>query len=930
MCTMDKRYRIPFDALKITPIPLITAMGAALRLFRLSSAPPGLHFDEAVYGLMALDIYHGHFSVFFSAYTGREPLYMYVMAAVFRLVGIGSVGIRLTSALIGIATIPLAFLLFREMFSQRMGIIAAALIAFSYWHLTVSRNGYPNILIPPLESLALYFLWRGYRDGHRGFMALSGVFVGGVLYTYLAARLFPVTVAAFFLYTFLVDRKRFLSRLSGLLLAAVVSLLVFAPLGIHFLTHPHDFWERTSQVLAVGRVAQSELLRLIAGNFVQTLGGFFLRGDPRWHYNLPGKPIFDPIMAVFFVLGLFVAVRNWRKPEYFLLPIWVVGMCLPAVLTKDAMPQGQRMFGVIPAIFGLAALGLEATFNVLTRRVGAKITYIALVALLAFEGLSTASVYFTNWARQRDTFYTFQSDYVLLARQAREELDAGHTVVIQSQHYKHPTVIFIEPRTLEAVWTVGGKSLVIPNRATGDIVYLRPTVDTRLDKESEAILNQIAEPAWHIPDLQGSSAVSVYRLKPEATASEVQGKPLASLNGEVEILDHTLPSSIRRDQPLRVLMRWRVAKPTDEGRTLVLHLVDENGIPWSQGGETGYLSEQWHARDVVYQLFELRLPPGIPAGRYQTRLILSREDGTPLPVIKDGQLAGTSFLLSDVILETEGRFIQSISSAGVAFGEKLQAIAHSELKTTVGPGSAVQLAVTWQATAKMDENYAAVIELADEGGSVRERYEMPLAYQYPTSAWQPGEVVQALYPLSLRSLPAGSYEIHLRVANLTGELILGQVKISAGERIFTVPPIEHPLVAHLGNEIDLLGYDLDTGEYQAGETINLRLYWQARTPIAGDYKVFVHLVGEGEQIWSQTDSVPANWQRPTTGWQVGEIIVDEHSLAIKTEAPAGRYTIFVGMYDPATMQRLSLVDEAGQHLADDRLLLTTVDISQTR
>ena len=74
-------------------------------------------------------------------------------------------GIRLTSALIGIATIPLAFLLFREMFSRRMGLIAAAL--------TASRNGYPNILIPPLECLALYFLWRGYRDGRKELMALS-------------------------------------------------------------------------------------------------------------------------------------------------------------------------------------------------------------------------------------------------------------------------------------------------------------------------------------------------------------------------------------------------------------------------------------------------------------------------------------------------------------------------------------------------------------------------------------------------------------------------------------------------------------------------------------------------------------------------------------------------------------------------------------
>ncbi|MDH7472675.1 MAG: glycosyltransferase family 39 protein [Anaerolineae bacterium] len=921
---MNKQHRTPLGFLKVAPIPLITVMGAALRLFRLNSVPPGLHFDEAVYGLMALDIYHGHFPVFFSAYTGREPLYMYLMAAVFRLVGVGPLGIRLTSALTGIATIPLTFLLFRELFSRRLGIIAAALTAFSYWHLTVSRNGYPNILIPPLESLALYFLWRGYRDGRRGLMALGGAFVGGVLYTYLAARLFPVTMAAFFIYAFLVDRQRFIARLSELLLAALVSILVFAPLGLHFLTHPHDFWERTSQVLAVGRVAQNGLARLIASNFTQTLGGFFLRGDPRWHYNLPGKPIFDPIMAAFFVLGLLITIRNWRKPDYLLLPIWVVGMCLPAVLTEDAMPQGQRMFGIIPAIFGLAALGIDTVLSALSKKIGVRVLYGALAVLLAFEGLSTANTYFNNWARQPNTFYTFHSDYVLLAEQARKELDAGHAVVIQSQHYKHPTVIFSEPRTLDAVWTVGGKSLVIPNCPTTDLVYLRPTVDTRLDKDIEAIQNRITESVWHIPDPRGSAAVSVYRLKPEAVV--VQGNPLALLNDEVELLDYTLPSSTPRDQPLRVLVCWRVAKPVAEGRTLVLHLVDENGHSWSQGGETGYLTEQWHPGDVVYQLFEVRLPAGIPAGRYQARLILAREDGVPLPVVRNGQLTGTFFPLGDVILETAGRFIQPISSSGIPFGQELQVIAHGKLKTTVGLGGAVQLAVTWQATAKTDENYRVIIELADEGGSVRGHYEMPLAYQYPTSEWQPGEVVQTFYPLSLHSLPVGFYYIRLRVGSLTGELALGQVRIEGGERIFTVPPIEHPLVVHLGNEIDLVGYDLSGGEYQAGETIDLRLYWQARTPIAGDYKVFVHLVGEGEQIWSQRDSIPADWQRPTTGWEVGEVIVDEHRLSIPPDTPQGRYTIFIGMYDSATMQRLPLINEGGQRLPDDRLPLATINI----
>lgn len=922
--SIGKRYRRALPS-SVADLILITFVGAALRVFRLHLAPSGLHFDEAVYGLMALQIYHGHFPVFFPAYTGREPLYMYLMAAVFRLVGVGALGIRLTSALIGIATIPLTFLLFREMFSRRVGIIAAALTALSYWHLTVSRNGYPNILIPPLESLALYFLWRGYRDGRKELMTLGGAFMGGILYTYLAARLFPPTVTAFFLYTLLVDRERFLSRLSGLLLAALVALLIFAPLGAHFLAHPHDFWERTNQVLASRHVARGELPSLIADNLFRTWGGFFLLGDPRWHYNLPGKPIFDPILALFFALGLLIAIRNWRRPEYALLPIWVMGMCLPAVFTIDPKPQGQRMFGVIPAIFGLAALGIEAFLDMLTKKAGAKlrpIPLIALIALLAFEGLGTANTYFNNWARQRDTFYTFHTDYVLLAKRAKEELNAGRTVVVQSRHYKHPTAVFTDPRALEAIWTVGGKSLVIPNRP-GEVIYLWPAADNPLDESIELILNRVAEPSGNIPDPRGGIAVFIYRLRPNALQ---EMGALASLNGEVEVLDYSLPASIRRDQPLRALVRWRVAKPVAEGRTLVLHLVDENGVLWSQGGEMGYLPEQWRAGDEVYQLFEVPLLPGIPAGRYQARLILSREDSSPLPVIQEGQLAGIFLPLGEVALKPDGRFIQPIAG-GRPFGQALQAIAHSKVKAVAVPGGRVQLAVTWQAKAEVGEDYAVVIELIDEEGGVQERYEMPLAYQYPTSDWQPGEVVETSYPLPLRSLPPGSYRIRLRVVGLSGELALGQVRLEAVERVFAVPTIEHPLVCHLGDNIELVGYDLAAREYRAGEAIPLRLYWRARASVAGDYKVFAHLVGEGERIWGQHDSVPAGWRRPTTGWEAGEVIVDEYSLPIHPQAPAGRYTIFVGMYDPITMQRLPLEDEAGHRLPDDRLPLATVTIT---
>jgi hypothetical protein len=97
------------------------------------------------------------------------------------------------------------------------------------------------------------------------------------------------------------------------------------------------------------------------------------------------------------------------------------------------------------------------------------------------------------------------------------------------------------------------------------------------------------------------------------------------------------------------------------------------------------------------------------------------------------------------------------------------------------------------------------------------------------------------------------------------------------------------------------------------------------TKVPGDYKVFVHLVdGEGV-LRAQDDSVPGEWQRPTRGWAEGEVVVDAHALEVPEEAPPGVYTLYAGMYDADTLQRLPITME-GELLPDDRLPVTEVRI----
>ena len=133
-----------------------------------------------------------------------------------------------------------------------------------------------------------------------------------------------------------------------------------------------------------------------------------------------------------------------------------------------------------------------------------------------------------------------------------------------------------------------------------------------------------------------------------------------------------------------------------------------------------------------------------------------------------------------------------------------------------------------------------------------------------------------------------------------------------------LPAEATPLQASLGKQINLLGTEFDGLEgttIRQGETVPMRLFWQANEEIKTDYTVFVHLIGPDGQIVSQADQQPLAGFLPTTFWRPGEIVADDYSLQLPPDAPLGTYQLFVGMYDLTTGQRLPISVD-GQVIGD--------------
>jgi hypothetical protein len=205
--------------------------------------------------------------------------------------------------------------------------------------------------------------------------------------------------------------------------------------------------------------------------------------------------------------------------------------------------------------------------------------------------------------------------------------------------------------------------------------------------------------------------------------------------------------------------------------------------------------------------------------------------------------------------------------------------------------------------------------------------DLPLGrHEHPTSAWSEGEIVRSPHRLRVPlAAPGGAYAVEATVIDSTGRPVSSPIIVAEGvlestdRQMALSEPIRRRVDARLGAQVVLLGYDLpaqvDPVRLAPGEMLPVVLYWQTQREMALSYKVFVQLVGSAGAL-AQSDRIPVDWQRPTTGWLPGEVIVDEHILSLPDDAPPGEYALIAGMYDESTLQRLDVLDASGAAAGD--------------
>ncbi len=352
----------------------ITAIAFYLRFWRLPDLPAYLHGDIASQGLQALSVLEGKSPGWFDVGWSNIPMFDFVMmAGTMRLWGQDLLGLSFTAVWQGVLTIPFMYLLGREMFGRRAGLLAAALIAISYTHIHFSRivtSASPLLFI----VLLFYFLFRGLRLRRSIWFVLSGLSLGVGLLVYYPIRVAVVTVILLWLWLLIWKRRALVDNLPQWVCFCVAALVGFGPMMAFVLRDFKAFVGRGTLVMIwnpavathlMGKYGTDSVATLWLEQFKRTFLTVFYYPDASTHFAFSG-PMINAFAGLLLILGFGYCLRWLKDERYFVLVIWFTStLLLGGVLTNDP-PFWPHTIVVLPAVFLMAACaGERAWFGLL-------------------------------------------------------------------------------------------------------------------------------------------------------------------------------------------------------------------------------------------------------------------------------------------------------------------------------------------------------------------------------------------------------------------------------------------------------------------------------------------------------------------------------------------------------------------------------------
>ncbi|MCL4499494.1 MAG: PA14 domain-containing protein, partial [Chloroflexi bacterium] len=443
-------------------LAVVMLVGIFFRTYRINSYPAGLWFDEAQQGLASLKILSdpSYRPIWLGGISPDPAMRMYWQALFFVLFGASKLSLRLIPVLGGTLGVFGAYLLARELYGWRTGLIAGFLTGVFTWNVNFSRLDLSGIWAVTFDAYAAYFLIKGLRQRRYLDFALAGVSLGLGVNSYYTSYLFTVVIALLLLYRLATERAPFLrGALAGVFVFAVALVITVAPLAEFALLHPTEYSARLNQVSMLQQVREQHSLVPLEDSLRKHLLMFNYQGDANGRHNLSGWPELDPISGALFVLGLVICLVSARRWNYLFPVVALLTILCGGIFSVGfEAPQSVRTVdnSLISAIIAAIPVGFLWTrladlnlgrltvpvghWGVTTFSTGA----LATMVLLGWIGGLNFQRYFVLQAQDNASYSAYSIGPTLIA-ETMNHLGTDYDVYMSPIFIGQPSIPFLDP-----------------------------------------------------------------------------------------------------------------------------------------------------------------------------------------------------------------------------------------------------------------------------------------------------------------------------------------------------------------------------------------------------------------------------------------------------------------------------------------------------
>jgi 4-amino-4-deoxy-L-arabinose transferase-like glycosyltransferase len=654
-----------------------------MRTFQLAEVPPGLMHSELLQLRAADQVGRGEWRMLYNPGYRNEPMYAPVLAASQSILGANPLGRRFPSIFAGLIGLSLVYALAVRTLGGRIALIALGASAVVWWSVVMQRIILRQVLVMPLYALCLYAFWRGYeevtragRPGWRYFI-IGGVALGAAQYDHTIPRGLFVVFVLFGLYLLLFHRPVFKRLWRGILVLVLVAEVLAAPLLLYANQNPDE------NALPPADLFQENGLVTFAARLPATLskvmGQFFWAGEgpDATEYDIPYRPIFEPVGAILFGLGLLVALWRWRRPVYaYLLIAWAV--VLTPSLLFDADILFSRLVSAQTTTYIFLGLGVETLAlglkRLLTDRVRLVVVTAGLVGLFGVYLVVTAHDLFVVWPSIHGVKWGYNTDLRDLGRYLNAQpqpLPPVSVCTIMNNPEYHASVaqlgapFLVQRPEAQLAWHDCRYSMVIP--AGGRYLYAYPALEPLADFLGRAVQSPWLDAPYAQP-VEGLNAVRRVDVRsaladklaewqqlavawpPEAAESSPAQLPV-DFDRSIELIGYAAnPSTVKPGSDLAVMTYWRVLGPVPDDLILFTHLYRTPEEIMAQQDQLDVVGSSLRPGDIFAQVHEfVTVPAETPPGSYWIGLGAYHQDsGERLPILVGDQRAATRLFLTQV------------------------------------------------------------------------------------------------------------------------------------------------------------------------------------------------------------------------------------------------------------------------------------------